>query len=46
LPDKEELKKLPGAVWVSKKGTRYEKYKEVIPPEKLADAIIEGNIVL
>ena len=23
----EELKNLPGAVWVSKKGTRYEKYK-------------------
>jgi thiosulfate reductase/polysulfide reductase chain A len=41
----DELKKLPGAVWVSKKGTRYEKYKDVIPPEKLADAIVEGNLV-
>jgi len=41
----EELKALPGAVWVSKKGTRYEKYKEPIPAEKLADFIIEGNIV-
>ena len=41
----EELKQLPGAVWVSKKGTRYEKYKDVISPEKLADSIVEGNIV-
>ena len=41
----EELKALPGAVWVSKKGTRYEKYKEVIPAEKLADSIAENSIV-
>jgi len=41
----EELKKLPGAVWVSKKGTRYEKYKEVIPADKVADGIVEGNIL-
>ncbi len=41
----EELKALPGAVWVSKKGTRYEKYKDVISAEKLADSIVEGNIV-
>jgi len=41
----EELKKLPGAVWISKTGTRYEKYKDVISPEKLADSIVEGNIV-
>ncbi len=41
----EELKALPGAVWVSKKGTRYEKYKDVISAEKLVDSIVEGNIV-
>lgn len=41
----EELKQLSGAVWVSKKGTRYEKYKDVISQEKLADSIVEGNIV-
>ena len=41
----EELKNLPGATWVSKKGTRYEKYKDVIPAEKLADAVVDGNIV-
>ena len=41
----EELKQLPGAVWISKKGTRYEKYKEIVPAEKLADSIIEGNLV-
>jgi len=41
----EELKALPGAVWVSKKGTRYEKYKDVISAEKVADSIVEGNMV-
>lgn len=41
----EELKELPGAVWISKKGTSYEKYKGVIPAEKLADALIENGIV-
>lgn len=41
----EELKALPGAVWVSKKGTRYEKYKDIITPETLANSIVEGNIV-
>lgn len=41
----EELKALPGAVWVSQKGTRYEKYKDVLPSEKRADAIVEGNIL-
>ena len=41
----EELKALPGAVWVDKKGTRYEKYKDVISAEKVADSIVEGNII-
>lgn len=41
----EELKKLPGAVWVSKKGTEYEKFKKEIPEEKLKDTIIEDNII-
>ncbi|MCM8832346.1 MAG: molybdopterin-dependent oxidoreductase [Candidatus Omnitrophica bacterium] len=41
----DELKKLPGAVWVSNKGTEYEKYKKVLKPEQLKDTIIEGNII-
>ncbi len=38
----EELKQLPGAVWVDKKGTRYEKYAEPIPEEKLKEAFFDG----
>lgn len=41
----EELKALPGATWVSKKGTRYNKHLDGISPEKLTDSVIEGNIV-
>ncbi|MBI4431661.1 MAG: molybdopterin-dependent oxidoreductase [Candidatus Omnitrophica bacterium] len=41
----EELKALPGATWVSAKGTRYNKHLDMIPPEKLADALTEGNLV-
>ena len=41
----EELKALPGATWVSTKGTRYNKHLDVIPAEKLADSITEGNLV-
>lgn len=41
----EELKALPGATWVSKKGTRYNKHLEAVAPEKLADAITEGNLL-
>lgn len=33
-----ELKKLPGAVWVDKKGTRYDKHAEPIKPEVLEKA--------
>lgn len=36
------VKKLPGAVWVDRKGTRYEKYAEVIPDDKLATAWFDG----
>jgi thiosulfate reductase / polysulfide reductase chain A len=39
----EELKALPGAVWVDKKGTRYEKYAEVLMPEQLKDAFFDGS---
>jgi thiosulfate reductase/polysulfide reductase chain A len=38
-----ELKQLPGAVWVDKKGTRYEKYAEPIPAAKLATAWFDGE---
>ncbi|MBI4655766.1 MAG: molybdopterin-dependent oxidoreductase [Elusimicrobia bacterium] len=41
----EELKKLPGAVWVSAKGTAYEKHKKTIPTDKLKDTITEGVII-
>ena len=41
----EELKRLPGAVWVSKKGTRYNKHLDPISSEKLAEAIVEGGLV-
>jgi len=41
----DELKALPGATWVSQKGTKYNKQNDVIPPEKVADAITEGNIL-
>jgi thiosulfate reductase/polysulfide reductase chain A len=34
----DELKTLPGAVWVDKKGTRYEKYTSEVPAEKLSTA--------
>lgn len=38
-----ELKALPGAVWVDKKGTRYEKYAEELDPEQLKHAFFDGN---
>ncbi|MBI4552830.1 MAG: molybdopterin-dependent oxidoreductase [Candidatus Latescibacteria bacterium] len=39
----DELKRLPGAVWVDRKGTRYEKYAEPLSPEKLKTAFFDGN---
>ncbi|MBI1864976.1 MAG: hypothetical protein HYR98_04490, partial [Nitrospirae bacterium] len=39
----DELRKLPGAVWVDKKGTRYEKYAEPVPPEKLKGAFFDPD---
>jgi thiosulfate reductase/polysulfide reductase chain A len=41
----DQLKALPGATWVSPKGTKYEKYAQALPEDKLKDALIEGNIV-
>ncbi|MBI1953207.1 MAG: molybdopterin-dependent oxidoreductase [Candidatus Omnitrophica bacterium] len=41
----EELKALPGATWVSQKGTKYNKHQEVISQEKLADSTIEENLI-
>lgn len=41
----DQFKALPGATWVSDKGTKYEKYKSAIPEEKLKDALIEGNFI-
>ncbi|MCP9443230.1 MAG: molybdopterin-dependent oxidoreductase [Nitrospira sp.] len=39
----EELKALPGAVWVDRAGTRYEKYTEPIPPEQVRTSWFAGN---
>ncbi|OGQ47950.1 MAG: hypothetical protein A3I09_01365 [Deltaproteobacteria bacterium RIFCSPLOWO2_02_FULL_47_10] len=41
----EELKALPGATWVSKEGTKYEKYKSPIPDEKVKDAVLDENLI-
>jgi thiosulfate reductase/polysulfide reductase chain A len=39
----DELKALPGAVWVDKKGTRYEKFAEPLSPEQLRTAWFDGE---
>jgi thiosulfate reductase/polysulfide reductase chain A len=39
----DELKALPGAVWIDKVGTKYEKYSAVIAEEKLATAFFDGD---
>lgn len=39
----DELKKLPGAVWVDKKGTKYEKYKAELSEDKLKTAWFDGD---
>ncbi|MBI3985959.1 MAG: molybdopterin-dependent oxidoreductase [Lentisphaerae bacterium] len=39
----DELKKLPGAVWVDKKGTKYEKYKAELAEDKLKTAWFDGE---
>jgi thiosulfate reductase/polysulfide reductase chain A len=39
----DELKALPGAVWVDKKGTRYAKYETPVGPAKLATAFFDGD---
>jgi thiosulfate reductase/polysulfide reductase chain A len=38
-----ELKALPGAVWVDKGGTRYEKFAEELKPEQVKTAVYDGN---
>ena len=39
----DELKALPGAVWVSDKGTAYEKFEGEVSEEKLAEAWYDGD---
>ena len=39
----QELKVLPGAVWVDKKGTQFGKYATEVAPEKLKDAWYDGD---
>jgi thiosulfate reductase/polysulfide reductase chain A len=46
----EQVKALPGATWVDPKGTRYEKFKEPVPADKLATAtrvkvVVDGREV-
>jgi thiosulfate reductase/polysulfide reductase chain A len=41
----EQLRALPGAVWVDEKGTAYEKFKRELPAEKTKDAIVIGDQV-
>jgi thiosulfate reductase/polysulfide reductase chain A len=38
-----ELKALPGAVWFDRKGTRYEKFADTVPADKLATAWFDGE---
>jgi thiosulfate reductase/polysulfide reductase chain A len=38
-----ELKALPGAVWVDKGGTRYEKFADELTPEQLKTAVYDGK---
>jgi thiosulfate reductase/polysulfide reductase chain A len=38
-----ELKALPGAVWVDKGGTRYQKFAEELKPEQLKTAVFDGK---
>ncbi len=39
----DELKALPGAVWVDKKGTKYEKFAEELKREDLKTAVFDGD---
>jgi len=39
----EELKALPGAVWVDPKGTQYEKYAAPLAADKVAAAFFDGD---
>lgn len=41
--DLEELKALPGAVWVDARGTQYEKHKRELPSERTRDAVVVGD---
>lgn len=38
----QQLKELPGAVWVDKRGTAYEKYATELPIDKLRTAFFDG----
>ncbi|MFN3486554.1 MAG: molybdopterin dinucleotide binding domain-containing protein, partial [Planctomycetota bacterium] len=39
----EELKALPGAVWVDRVGTKYQKYSLEVPPDRLRTAWYDGT---
>lgn len=39
----DDLKALPGAVWVDDGGTKYEKFASALKPEKLEDAFYDGD---
>jgi len=40
----DELKQLPGAVWVDRSGTEYEKFKAVLSDAVLKTAFVDGDI--
>ncbi|MBI2441412.1 MAG: hypothetical protein HYV35_08590 [Lentisphaerae bacterium] len=40
-----QLQALPGATWVSPKGTKYEKFAAALPEEKVKDALTEGSLL-
>ncbi len=41
----DELKQLPGAVWVDKAGTRYEKFATPIPADVMKTAVVDGAAI-
>jgi len=41
----EQIKQLPGAVWISKEGTQYNKYLKEIDDNTIKNSIIENNII-
>jgi len=41
----DQLRALPGATWVSQKGTKYEKYAAALPGDAVKNALTEGTLL-